>query len=72
MSSNEAERPAQPAWRKTSFCVSGECVEIAQRGDLIILRDSTQPHSTMLHYDVGRWRDFVRNIKAGTFDDLGS
>ena len=62
----------QPAWRKASFCASGECVEVAQRDSVIILRDSVQPHGSMLHYAAREWRSFVRNIKTGEFDDLGS
>ena len=61
----------QPAWRKASFCASTECVEVAQRGDVVILRDSMQPSGTVLRYDVGEWRCFVRNIKVGKFDGLG-
>jgi|HubBroStandDraft_1064217.scaffolds.fasta_scaffold87469_2 hypothetical protein len=64
MFSNEAERPAQLAWRKASFCASGECVEVAQHDDVIILRDSTQPYGIMLHCAVDEWRSFLRNIKA--------
>ena len=68
MSSNEAERPVQPTWRKASFCASGECVEIGQQGDMIALRDSMQPHGSMLHYPAEEWRSFIRNIKAGELD----
>ena len=65
MSSNEAERLVQPAWRKASFCASGECVEVAQGDRVIILRDSTQPSSHMLYYAAEEWRSFVRSVKAG-------
>ena len=58
----------QPAWRTASFCAAGECVEVAQGGDLIILRDSTQPHGSMLHYGAAEWRSFIRTVKAGEFD----
>lgn len=39
---------------------------------MIVLRDSTQPHSSMLHYAVGDWGSFVRSIKSGQLDGLGS
>ncbi len=39
---------------------------------MIVLRDSTQPHGTMLHYAARDWGSFVRNIKSGQLDDLGS
>lgn len=70
MLSNEDERPALPAFRTASFCAAGECVEIAQQDDRIILRDSTQPHGSLLRYGFGEWRNFVSGIKTGKFDDL--
>jgi hypothetical protein len=70
MSANEAGRSVQPAWRTASFCASGECVEVAQGDDLIILRDSTRPHGSMLHYGAAEWRSFIRTVKAGEFDNL--
>jgi hypothetical protein len=53
-----------PIWRKASFCASGECVEVAQRDDLIIVRNSAQPHGSMLRCTAGQWRSFISNVKA--------
>lgn len=72
MSPDEIGRVAQPAFRTASLCNGGECVEVAQRDGMIVLRDSTQPHGTMLHYAVGDWGSFVSNIKSGQLDVLGS
>jgi Domain of unknown function (DUF397) len=60
----------QPAWRKSSFCASGECVEIAQQNGVIVLRDSKEPRGHV-HYTTEEWQSFVRGVKAGEFDDLG-
>jgi hypothetical protein len=70
MPSNEAGSSVQPAWRTASFCTSGECIQVAQRDGLIILRDSTRPDGIRLRYADEEWRSFVRIIKAGGFDDL--
>ncbi len=67
MSSNKTGRPVELAWRKASFCASGECVEVAQRDREIILRDSTQPSGRMLHWGAEEWRAFVRIVKTGEF-----
>jgi hypothetical protein len=67
MPSNKTERLAQLAWHKARFCASGECVEVAQRDGVIILRDSTQPSGRMLHWGAEEWRTFVRTVKAGEF-----
>ncbi len=72
MSPNEVRQAAEPAFRRASLCASGECVEVGQRDDMVVLRDSTQPHGTLLHYAAGDWGSFVRRIKAGRFDGLGS
>jgi hypothetical protein len=67
MSSNEAKSPVEPVWRKASFCASGECIEVAQRDGVIILRDSTQPSGRMLYWGAEEWRAFVRNVRTGEF-----
>ena len=64
MSSNKNGRPTQPVWRTASFCASGECVEVAERDGMIILRDSTRPTGHVLNYGAEEWRSFVRHIKA--------
>lgn len=71
MSSCEVGRAEQPAWRKASFCQSGECVEVAEVDGMIVLRDSKRPDGSVLHYTADEWRFFVHGIKAGEFDDLG-
>jgi hypothetical protein len=66
-SPNEVGQTAQPAFRAASFCDGGECVEVAQRDSMIVLRDSTQPHGSMLHYTAEHLRSLIRNMKAGEF-----
>jgi Domain of unknown function (DUF397) len=60
----------QAAWRKASFCQSGECVEVAELNGMIVLRDSKAPRR-VLRYTTEEWRSFVLGIKASEFDDLG-
>ena len=67
----------QLMWRKASFCASGECVEVAQRNDMIVLRSTNGPRGITVgprrsvHYTTQEWQTFVRGVKAGEFDDLG-
>ncbi len=72
MLSNEAEGPVQPTWRRASYCAAGECVEVAQRDGVIMLRDSTQPHGIVLRYAAEPWWSFVRNVRAGEFSTFSS
>jgi hypothetical protein len=70
MSLNEVGQAESPAFRRASFCASGECVEVAQRDGMIILRDSTQPRGIMLHYAASDFEAFVRRVRAGRLDNL--
>jgi Domain of unknown function (DUF397) len=72
MTPNEVGQAESPAFRRASFCASGECVQVAQRDGMIILRDSTQPRGTMLHYAASDFGAFVRHVKSGRLDHLRS
>jgi hypothetical protein len=72
MQSYEAGRTAQPTWRKATFCASGECIEVSQQSGAILVRDSVQPHGTVLTYQASDWQTLVRSIKDGALDSLGS
>ena len=71
MPSYGAWQTEQPAWHKSSFCASGECVEVAAHSGMIVLRDSKEPSGGMLRYTTEEWQSFVKGIKAGEFDHLG-
>jgi hypothetical protein len=58
-----------PAWRRSSFCASGECVEVSAQDGMIILRNSKNP-AAVVRYSGREWRSFLLGIKAGEFDDL--
>ncbi len=58
------------AWRRSSFCASGECVEIAARDGKVLIRDSKAPESGVLTYSAEEFRSFIRGVTAGEFSDL--
>jgi hypothetical protein len=60
-----------PAWRKASFCQSGECVEVAEQDGMIVMRNSKE-HGQVLNFTTGVWKTFVRRIKVGEFGALGA
>ena len=70
MSPFEAGSTTQSSWRTARLCTGGECVEVAQHGDMILLRDSVQPQGAVLSSAAEKWRSFVGDIKAGSFDGL--
>ncbi|MFJ9032515.1 DUF397 domain-containing protein [Streptomyces sp. NPDC102274] len=56
-------------WQRSSFCSGGgnNCVEVAANDtDLVALRDSKQPESTMAT-NRAAFRALVRGIKSGAF-----
>jgi hypothetical protein len=57
-------------WRRSSACVSSGCVELAEVGDSIVLRDSKTPVGPILTCSRAEFRAFVEGVKAGSFDDL--
>ena len=58
-------------WRKSTFSTQGNCVELADLGDSIAVRDSklgdNSPRLTFTRQELAAW---VRGAKAGEFDDL--
>jgi hypothetical protein len=69
----QPKQPSQHAssWRKASYCVTGECVEVAEHNGMIVLRDSKQPCGAALIYTAEEWHSFLRGIKNGEFDHFG-
>lgn len=58
------------AWRRSSFCASGECVEIAASDGAILVRDSKVPQGPPLRYTKSEFRAFILGAVAGEFNDL--
>lgn len=51
-------------WRKSSFSVNGDCVEVALQGDSVLVRDSKNPDSGAISFPRSVWRDFIEVIKG--------
>ena len=60
----------QSSWRTSSFSDGMNCVQVAQLGDSIALRDSKDPDGPVLHFTRGEMIAFLRGAKAGEFDDV--
>lgn len=49
-------------WRKSSYsgAEGGECIEVAETGDAVWVRDSKRPAEARLSFSPGAWDGFVR------------
>lgn len=59
-----------PRWRKSSFSIVGECVELADCGGGIGVRDSKQRDAGTLLITRTQLAGVVASIKAGDLDSF--
>ncbi len=52
------------AWRRSTRCSTGACVEIAT-GDTVLVRDSKLQASPVLEFDAAAWRGLLDDIRSG-------
>ena len=55
-------------WRKSSHSSNNGCVEVAQSGDQIAVRDSKDPAGPVLMFTAYEWRAFFAGVRDGEFD----
>lgn len=63
---------ADLTWRKSSFSGSngGDCVEIADNGALLFVRNSKLLTAGQIPFTRSELSAFIAGCKAGEFDDL--
>ena len=61
------------SWRTSSYSGNngGNCVEVGNIARVIAVRDSTDPHGSVLAFDPLDWRWFAEQIKAGRIRSSG-
>ncbi|MET8140596.1 DUF397 domain-containing protein [Sphaerisporangium sp. NPDC005288] len=55
-------------FQTASACEGGTCVEVAQYGEDVYVRDSKHPEGPVLRYTKAEWAAFVIGVKLGEFD----
>ncbi|MDX3307649.1 DUF397 domain-containing protein [Streptomyces sp. NPDC054884] len=62
-----APAAAEPHWFKSSYSAGngGDCVEIADAGAAVLVRDSKRPGEGFLTVGAGQWAAFVRMAARG-------
>lgn len=65
-----ASVPGDLQWRVSRTCESGACVGVARRGDVIFIRNTSNPESPISKFTIDEWRHFLAGAKLGDFDDV--
>lgn len=54
-------------WRKARKChANNTCVEVAEDGRTVLVRDAKDPAGPVLRFDRTQWRRFAQAAKAST------
>ncbi|MEU7105239.1 DUF397 domain-containing protein [Streptomyces stramineus] len=64
---------ARIQWKKSSFSGGGgeDCIELADRGDRILMRESDYPN-VVAEPSRGNLATFLLRVKAGEFDRIAT
>lgn len=57
-----------PIWRKSSYCNSSACVEVACVTDHVLIRDSKDPDGPTLRFSLAEWREFLLGLRNREFE----
>jgi hypothetical protein len=60
--------PERGCWQASSFSTTGDCVEIAELGDMVGVRDSKDPDGPVIELTRSEWRTFIEAVKRGDLD----
>jgi hypothetical protein len=57
-------------WHRSTFCADVNCVEIADDGDRVLMRDSKDTSQPFLGFHRDVFAMFLTDIENGRFDNL--
>jgi hypothetical protein len=55
-------------WRRSTYCSSGGCIEVACEPCEVHVRDTTDPEGPSLVVSIEAWRGFIESVKRGDLD----
>lgn len=63
------EATVDRGWRKSSYSGNGgQCVEVADRDNHLLVRDSKEPEGAKLAFTTASWTAFTAKVKASLAD----
>jgi hypothetical protein len=57
------------SWWKSTRSGTGNCVEVANAGGNLLVRNSKHPDGPILAFTKAEWRAFLAGAKDGEFDE---
>jgi hypothetical protein len=54
-------------WRRSTFCGTAACVEVADLADGTAVRDSKDPAGEPIPFTAIGWRAFIAEVRRGGF-----
>lgn len=57
-----------PAWKRSTRCDSGTCVEVASLKDGVVVRDSKDPEGPVLRFTHDEWHAFILGAQQQEFN----
>jgi predicted secreted Zn-dependent protease len=55
-------------WRKSSYSINGDCVEVQQHPGWVLVRDSKHPDGPVLTFTPHEWAAFLAGVRDREFD----
>lgn len=59
--------PTGAVWHKSSFSTTENCVEVAELGSRLAVRDSKNPTDGALVFAATEWDAFIEGVRTGEF-----
>jgi hypothetical protein len=50
-------------WRRSRYCDTNACVEVARTDDSVFIRNSSDPDGPILTFTPAEWTAFIRGLK---------
>lgn len=61
----DASLTIEPDWKRSTFCASGSCVEVARTAGPVLVRDGKDRELPHLAFTPDAWQAFIDDVKAG-------
>jgi hypothetical protein len=57
-------------WHKARICEGGACIQVARRGDYVLIGNTNDPDGQVSEFTADEWRTFLAGAKMGDFDGI--